>query len=466
MKKAIVFGINNGIDRKPLNNAEADAEMIFSILPHLGFSQCVLVTGDDETTGDKICESLRELTPDGKSDIFIWFSCHGSSADNNEFFVHALDRKLSKDEIISNIQVDKGNSCAIVFDACRTADEKVSMPKRKSMDRIENKAIFYSTHSGREAYDGMEQGHSLYSEAFMQALSYVNDGSAISIFKEVKKRVSEMSGGLQEPELEDMSGTDFPVFTKSSTSIIPSPYFIDFFGKEKWNTAVWERLKGKNAHFDTLLPSGYVELMDADRYDSGVVKENRLYYKIMTEKDLNSTYSELDVYAETVKDDRRALSKILTLQSYILLIEWVKADDSGDDSSEYFNKAENKNWEAMMMDNANFNAFHQLAYIHATQKHGDGHPYWGNNPMMQEQEFSMLGDEDGQWDIFTPLIGIPMAVITPIYRWISGKGKKIAARQKMSRDNLQKAYNCIDSSLKDDARALMAMYGIYDIEME
>jgi hypothetical protein len=209
---ALVVG-NSTYERAPwLANPANDARLMAQTLSRLGFA----VALETDVTQGELRRAIAAFTDavaaaGSGSTAFFYYAGHGVQLDGRNYLVpvdaevgNARDVVLgsvSASDLLQTVELAGGNANVIILDACRDnpfrrATRGLSLGLAR-MDAPVGSIIGYATGPGQTALDGSGP-NSPYTQALADAL--VTPGLAIEqVFKQVRRRVYEGTGGAQTP---------------------------------------------------------------------------------------------------------------------------------------------------------------------------------------------------------------------------------------------------------------------------
>ncbi len=209
---ALVVG-NSTYEQAPwLANPANDARLMAATLSRLGFA----VTLETDVTQAGLRRALGAFTDavaaaGSDSIAFFYYAGHGVQLDGRNYLVpvdaavgNARDVVLgsvSASDLLQTLELAGGNANLVILDACRDnpfrrGTRGLSLGLAR-MDAPVGSIIGYATGPGQTALDG-SGAHSPYTQALADAL--LTPGLAIEqVFKQVRRRVYEGTGGAQTP---------------------------------------------------------------------------------------------------------------------------------------------------------------------------------------------------------------------------------------------------------------------------
>jgi len=209
---ALVVGNSTYAHAPWLANPANDARLMAETLSRLGFA----VTLETDVTQAALRRALAAFTDavatTGSDSIaFFYYAGHGVQLDGRNYLVpvdaevgNARDVVLgsvSASDLLQTLELAGGNANLVILDACRDnpfrrATRGLSLGLAR-MDAPVGSIIGYATGPGQTALDG-DGTHSPYTRALADAL--LVPGLAIEqVFKQVRRRVYEGTGGAQTP---------------------------------------------------------------------------------------------------------------------------------------------------------------------------------------------------------------------------------------------------------------------------
>jgi len=209
---ALVVGNSTYVHAPWLANPANDARLMAETLSRLGFA----VTLETDVTQAALRRALASFTDavaaaGGDSIAFFYYAGHGVQLEGRNYLVpvdaevgNARDVVLgsvSASDLLQTLELAGGNANVVILDACRDnpfrrATRGLSLGLAR-MDAPVGSIIGYATGPGQTALDGSGV-HSPYTQALADALQV--PGLAIEqVFKQVRRRVYEGTGGAQTP---------------------------------------------------------------------------------------------------------------------------------------------------------------------------------------------------------------------------------------------------------------------------
>jgi uncharacterized caspase-like protein len=209
---ALVVGNSTYAHAPWLANPASDARLMAETLSKLGFA--VMLETDVTQAGlRRALATFTDAVAAAGSDsiAFFYYAGHGVQLDGRNYLVpvdaavgNARDVVLgsvSASDLLQTLELAGGNANLVILDACRDnpfrrATRGLSLGLAR-MDAPVGSIIGYATGPGQTALDG-NGAHSPYTQALTDAL--LVPGLAIEqVFKQVRRRVYERTGGAQTP---------------------------------------------------------------------------------------------------------------------------------------------------------------------------------------------------------------------------------------------------------------------------
>ncbi len=208
---AIVIGNENYLNSMPLYNPANDANAMEAVLQAAGFRVYKYIDLDRESmlsAFDNFGENLHNY------DVgLVFYAGHGIQADGINYLI-PVDARLTSIEdvrkecveaqlILNNMETANAETNIIILDACRDNPFERSWNRSASvqglafMNAPEGSIIAYATSPGRAASDGLGK-NGLYTSALLEFIQ-VPGLKIEEVFKEVRKKVRELSTGKQIP---------------------------------------------------------------------------------------------------------------------------------------------------------------------------------------------------------------------------------------------------------------------------
>jgi hypothetical protein len=204
---AVVIGIDTYPGKASLHNAVNDATAITDVFQRLGYDVIFKTDCNNTECGEVLGEFERRL-PEYDASIF-YFAGHGFEMDGQNFLastecpieyahIHICNRTCIRLAELFEIYKRQQNKVHIVIlDACRipvgrgTANRNLS-----NVYGPKGTLIAFSTSPAETAKDGGADGHSIYTAALLKYIGreYL---TVEKLFKNVRKTVHDLSGGMQ-----------------------------------------------------------------------------------------------------------------------------------------------------------------------------------------------------------------------------------------------------------------------------
>lgn len=218
-RKALVVGNANYVDQVPLSNPIKDAKAIAAALKKVGFEVTYKEDLDYREFGRALADFERGLS--GTDFSLFYFAGHGIEVDKQNYLI-PIDAELRSpedaryetvtlDDVIA-ASLQTGKLSLVLIDACRDNpfSQKMEFGKRsirRGLSPVEvqlgqvNQVISFAAASGKFAEDGAGE-NSPYATALIDLIE--KPGLEIGkLFRQLGERVSDMTGGRQQPEKRD-----------------------------------------------------------------------------------------------------------------------------------------------------------------------------------------------------------------------------------------------------------------------
>jgi uncharacterized caspase-like protein len=218
-KQRVALVIGNGqYSHNNLKNPINDAQSVAKILANLGFEVDYYSNLDQQAMVQHVFDFYHHKA--AKSALrLVYYAGHGIQYEGRNYLI-PVDANLTVsseipnssfmlDELRSSLDGLKQGASIIILDTCRVTNcpfgicrNAMSSLGLTNERRSSGTLIAYSTGPGRQASDGKEAEHSLYTKTLIELLP--TPGLPVEkLFRRLTEQVFQQSGGQQKPEFVD-----------------------------------------------------------------------------------------------------------------------------------------------------------------------------------------------------------------------------------------------------------------------
>ncbi|MCI5196181.1 MAG: DUF1566 domain-containing protein [Candidatus Electrothrix sp. AW5] len=232
-KVALVIG-NGDYENRRLKNPVNDANDLSQELGRLGFDVMKRTNVTHQELDEALIKFKQKIKPGGVA--LFYFAGHGMQVNGINYLIPIGDpphaeyqikhKSVSANMVQEAMESTKSKLNIIILDACRDNPfEKFRSSSRKGlamMNTVKGMLIMYATDAGSVASDNQQGRNGLFTEKLLETLK-IPGLSIEKVFKEIGKKVTNASGGKQEPWLSSKFYDDFYFIPPKTTNRPPDP---------------------------------------------------------------------------------------------------------------------------------------------------------------------------------------------------------------------------------------------------
>jgi len=233
---ALVIGNSNYRNVAPLPNPDNDAQSVSEFLNSAGFE---VISATDVTQNDMIrvmqdfSDKITERGPDTVA--MIYYAGHGVQVAGENYLIPVdakvatptdlVNHSLRLVDLMATLESIPSRLRIVMLDSCRNNPFPNIDDGGRGLALVDapvRSIVGYSTAPGAEALDGLDGGHSPYTQAFLRIAREPNLPIE-QLFKRIRLEVNHVTDGLQTPWDSSSANSDFYFFgdTAVASSRLP-----------------------------------------------------------------------------------------------------------------------------------------------------------------------------------------------------------------------------------------------------